>query len=56
MPIEIRELIVKTEISAMNGPESKNIKDRDLAVLKRKLLDECKKLIASSVKNNQYKR
>jgi hypothetical protein len=55
MPIEIRELIIKTEIS-MAGRNSQGIKEEDMYAIRDKLLEECKKIIVSNMKKDRYKR
>lgn len=55
MPIEIRELIIKTEVrSEMPAPSKPS--ERELDALRAKLLRECKRLMSGSTKNNTYKR
>jgi len=56
MPIEIRELIIKTEIINADQKYSPAIKEKDLVLLKKQLLQECKSLISESNKKNSYKR
>jgi hypothetical protein len=56
MPVEIRELIIKTEISATGRNDPHGIKIKDLNALKKQLLNECKRLIAEHSKKNEYKR
>ncbi|KQC01782.1 hypothetical protein AQF98_05290 [Pedobacter sp. Hv1] len=56
MPIEIRELIIKTEISTTTKNDHAAIADKDLEVLKRQLLEECKRIIAAKTNKNNYKR
>ena len=56
MPIEIRELIIKTEIVSTNTKHSAVAKDRELSILRKQLLEECKRLIAEKNQENTYKR
>jgi hypothetical protein len=56
MPIEIRELIIKTEVSTTNRNNMAGINEQELDVLKKQLLDECKRIISGSVKKNNQKR
>lgn len=56
MPIEIRELIIKTEISAAGRSDPTAVKENDLHSLKKQLLAECKKMISDTGKKNNYKR
>ncbi|WP_163411036.1 DUF5908 family protein [Flavobacterium ajazii] len=55
MPIEIRELIIKTEITTANSKNSSAVKEKELSVLRKQVLEECRRLIAEK-KENTYKR
>jgi hypothetical protein len=56
MPIEIREIIIKTEISTGERKGTGTIKDKDLNALKKQLLEECKRMISETSKKQTYKR
>lgn len=56
MAVEIRELIIKTEISAGDRNYGTGIKEEDLMQLRKQLLEECKKIIAEQTKKTSYKR
>ncbi|MEM0577648.1 MULTISPECIES: DUF5908 family protein [Flavobacterium] len=56
MPIEIRELIIKTEISSRDNFKDSNAKEAEIQLLKKQLLEECKRMIAERTKKNSYKR
>jgi len=56
MPIEIREIIIKTEISASGHNHHAGIREKDLNALKKQLFEECKKIISGSTTRNTYKR
>jgi hypothetical protein len=56
MPIEIRELIIKTEIVSANAKYTSSIKEKELSILKRQLLEECKRMITEKNQENSYKR
>ncbi|MEP6932273.1 MAG: DUF5908 family protein [Flavobacterium sp.] len=56
MPIEIRELIIKTEIVSTNTRNSAVVKEKELSLLRKQLLEECKRLIAEKNQVNSYKR
>jgi hypothetical protein len=49
MPVEIREIVIKTEISSAQNQNS-GIKPKDLQNLKLQLLEECKKMIHNQKK------
>jgi len=57
MPVEIRELIIKTSISINERITTVSaIKEKELDTLKKQLLDECKRMIAGSTQKSSYKR
>lgn len=56
MPVEIREIIIKTEIVSGTREHSGSVKEKDINTLKKQLLEECKRLIAEQTKRNNYKR
>lgn len=56
MPIEIRELVIKTEITSSPGNPGSASKDKQLEKLKKQLLDECRRMVSPAVKRNMHKR
>lgn len=56
MPIEIRELIIKTEIVSKDSFKDSNANETEIQLLKKQLLEECKRMIAERTKKNSYKR
>ena len=52
MPIEIRELIIKTEIASANS-HSTAVQEQDLSLLKKQLLEECKRIIVENTKRDK---
>lgn len=56
MPIEIREIVIKTEISSTAQNNAGTIREKDLNMLKRQLLEECKRIISETSKKQTYKR
>jgi len=56
MPIEIREIIIKTDISTSNKNLVKEIKEKEVAAMKKQILDECKRMIAMNTKKTGHKR
>lgn len=56
MPIEIRELIIKTEVQIGITNESSKLIEEDLSVLKKQLLTECKRILIEASKRQAYKR
>ncbi|KAF2507503.1 hypothetical protein E0W72_11535 [Flavobacterium arcticum] len=56
MPIEIRELIIKTEIvSAGHNPRAM-VKEKDLQELKKQMLEECKRIFTEQMRERSNKR
>ncbi len=56
MPIEIRELIIKTEVRTTNSNTQNTLKSEDLSNLKGQLLEACKQMFAKENKRASYKR
>ena len=50
MPIEIRELVIKTEISSITKETALGIGAKEFETLKTQLLEECKRIIATKTK------
>ena len=55
MPVEIRELIIKTEIRTEDINASL-LNDIDLGLLKNELLEDCKRMLLDANKRMNYKR
>lgn len=51
MPIEIRELIIKTEITSQARNGSAGTKDKQLEKLRGRLLDECRQMLNAEKRN-----
>jgi len=56
MPIEIRELIIKTEVRSVHHSAPATIKDHNIAMLRDQLLASCKRMINEQTKRTKYKR
>jgi hypothetical protein len=56
MPVEIRELIIKTQIVSTNTKNSSLAKEKELSLLRKQLLEECKRMIVEKKYDNSYKR
>lgn len=56
MPVEIREIIIKTEITVRDQQDSHAMKNKDFNALKKQLLNECRRLIAEVNRKKDYKR
>jgi Family of unknown function (DUF5908) len=56
MPIEIRELIIKTEIVNSGMSQGTLSKDKQYEKIRKQLMAECKQIIATSLRRNDNKR
>jgi Family of unknown function (DUF5908) len=56
MPVEIREIIIKTEISTAGRNQRGTVRDQDLALLKKQLLIECRRMLSVNTKRSAAKR
>ncbi|WP_157848778.1 DUF5908 family protein [Flavobacterium sp. Root901] len=56
MPIEIRELVIKTEIVSSNSRTGNAVKEKEFLLLKKQVLEECRRLISEKNQENRYKR
>ena len=56
MPVEIREIVIRTEIATGHRNGDTGMDEKELKTLKKQLLDECNRIIAARTKKNYYKR
>ena len=56
MPIEIRELIIKTEISTSAHQATQHHTLEDLDEMKKQIIEECKRMIKDQSSKNIFKR
>ncbi|WP_323789883.1 DUF5908 family protein [Psychroserpens sp.] len=56
MAIEIREVIIKTEIRTSNSKEQYRRSQGDMDSVKKELLEECKRMLLETTKRKIYKR
>ena len=56
MPIEIREIVIKTEVISPSKPEKDGISTRDLKILKKEIVKECISLLNQNLTNTQGSR
>lgn len=56
MPVEIREIIIRTEITAAGRLKTGVAENKDLKVWKKQLLEECKRIVAGNSKRIINKR
>lgn len=56
MPIEIRELIIKTEITSAGNNPQVILKEKDLQALKKQMLEECRRIVSEQMKEKTNKR
>jgi len=56
MAIEIRELVIKTEIHSGKTAQSNGLNAKEVDQLRNQLLEECKRMLYSSEKRKQHNR
>lgn len=56
MPVEIRELVIRTEISSVSGNAAGKAGSTEIRNVKKQILEECKRLIAEKTKRSVNKR
>ncbi|MCB0835201.1 MAG: hypothetical protein KDD99_00965 [Bacteroidetes bacterium] len=56
MPIEIRELTIRTEIQTSNADSKTSLAREDLAQLRKQLLEEVKKMMLDQKRKKTYRR
>lgn len=56
MAVEIRELIIKTEVRTSNKDESHNMAVDDINVMKKQLIQEFKRMLVNTTSRQTYKR
>ncbi|NOQ72958.1 MAG: hypothetical protein GQ574_13195 [Crocinitomix sp.] len=56
MPVEIREIVIKTVIHTKDATVNTNRNEVETEALKQELLDACKRMINQNVKRTAYKR
>lgn len=56
MPVEIREIVIKTVIRSTDAPGNAERSEVETNALKQELLDACKRMINQNVKRVSYKR
>lgn len=56
MPVEIRELVIRTEVLSAARAHSSAVKEKDLTILRRQILEECRRMISERTTRSIYKR
>lgn len=56
MPVEIREITIRTDISANGKSQPSAARDKELQLLKKQLLEECRRMLTVNTKRTGYKR
>ena len=56
MAIEIRELIIKTEVVTNQPVRDQKLQIENLSRLKREILDQCKRMLTEGNKRNMHNR
>ena len=56
MAIEIREVIIKTEIKTSNSKEKSRMTNHSMDIIKRELLEDCRRMLFETSKRKTYNR
>ncbi len=56
MPVEIRELVIKTEIHSAPKEQQGSLGQQELKAIRQQVMMECQRLLKSQLKNNSYNR
>lgn len=56
MPIEIRELVIKTEIKTVHENVHTKRNMHDTSILKNEVLESCRRMISEAQKREKYNR
>ncbi len=56
MPVEIREITIRTDVSSGNRDRSGTVSVREIEKLKQQLRNEYMRMLSASTKKNGYKR
>lgn len=56
MPVEIRELVIKTNISSRNEPEKETLNPEKLSQLKQQIMQECLRALKDRAVKNSFDR
>jgi hypothetical protein len=56
MPVEMRELIIKTEIKTQSAEQSANFNPQTIKALKQEIIDECLRAFKDRNKRNSFNR
>jgi len=55
MPVEIRELIIKTEIRTATEKVS-SLNDNDFTAFREEVMEMCKRILSEGIKRTNYRR
>ncbi|WP_296382172.1 DUF5908 family protein [Winogradskyella sp.] len=55
MPVEIREVVIKTELESQNNEDSKIVNHEDLNQMRNQIMEECRKIIKKEIQK-KYRR
>lgn len=56
MPIEVREIIIKTEIKTQSAGHAMKLAPQDIKALKQQIVDECLRTIKSKGPRDSFNR
>ena len=56
MPVEIRELVIRTTVVNPQGTKSEALQPQELAVLKQQIVQECLRVLREKNSRNSFNR
>jgi len=56
MPVEVRELIIKTEIKSRSVEQSVNLNSQQVKALKQQIIDECLRVFKDKGQRDSFNR
>jgi len=56
MPIEVRELIIKTEIKTQSASQTMKLAPQDIKALKQQIIDECLRTMKGKGQRDSFNR
>lgn len=56
MPVEIRELVIKTQIQSQPRTGTIDLNGEDIKALKRQIIDACRQALISKTHKNSFNR
>lgn len=56
MPVEIKELVIRTEVKSIEQQVYSDVQKKDLADLKADIMKACKRMITEQTRKTSFKR